>query len=170
LRTDYSGATKDMLPILWGHGSGKTAFDHKYLTGSDWLISQQSLNNKAIFLFILNESEKIHMEEKPDFIDKLKKRWGIGSTRQAVIILVVFSCTGISVLYTQALARDLIGIPQNAEWYYRVLFFLVITLPLYNILLLIFGFIFGQFHFFLEFEKRFFRGITGRFNSKKEND
>jgi hypothetical protein len=110
------------------------------------------------------------MTEKTDFISKLKKRWGISSTLQVVIILIVFSCTGFSVLYAQALVRDLLGIPQNAEWYYRVLFFMIITLPLYNILLLFFGFIFGQFRFFLEFEKNFFRRIAGLFYRKTVND
>jgi len=38
----------------------------------------------------------------------------------------------------------------------------VLILPIYNVVLLIYGFLFGQFKFFWEFEKRMFRRMTGR--------
>jgi len=94
-----------------------------------------------------------------NFINKLKQRWGIRSTFQVIVILVVFSCTGFSVLYVEAHVHDLLNIPSNLDWYYSVLLFIIITLPLYNLLLLMYGFIFGQFRFFWNFEKRFFSRI-----------
>lgn len=106
------------------------------------------------------------MEEKRNFVDRLKERWGISSSFQVIVILVVFACTGFSVLYLEDVVFRLLGITEPGEWYYRVMLFIVITLPLYNILLLIFGFIFGQFRFFWNFEKRFFRRIGKIFGIK----
>jgi hypothetical protein len=37
----------------------------------------------------------------------------------------------------------------------------VLILPVYNVILLIYGAIFGQLRFFWEFEKRFFMRIVG---------
>ena len=50
---------------------------------------------------------------------------------------------------------SLIGIPDTFEphWLYRVLRLLLIF-PIYQILLVFVGFIFGQFSFFWEFEKK----------------
>lgn len=103
------------------------------------------------------------VNEKKNFIDRLKERWGINSTTQVIIILVVFACTGFTVLYAEELIFRLIGIEEPQEWYYRALLFIVITLPLYNIILLVYGFIFGQFRFFWNFEKKFFGRILKLF-------
>jgi len=96
------------------------------------------------------------MEKQKNFIERLKQRWGITSSFQVMIILVVFACTGFSVLYAEELIFEWLNIPPDKSWWVGLLLFLFITLPLYNILLLIWGFIFGQFRFFWNFEKRFF--------------
>lgn len=106
------------------------------------------------------------MKAKKSFIDKLKQRWGITSTWQVIIILVVFALTGTSVLYAEKLVHDLLNIPANLEWYYTTLLFILITLPLYNMLLLVYGFLFGQFRFFWNFEKKFFGRIGGLFQRR----
>ena len=94
--------------------------------------------------------------KSPDWINKLKKRWGITSTFQVVIILAVFALTGFSVLFIEEEIVRLLGIPKEKDWWLAVLIFIFITLPLYNAILLIYGFILGQFRFFWNFEKRFF--------------
>ena len=99
-----------------------------------------------------------------NWIDKLKARWGITSTFQVIIILLVFACTGFSVLYFEEVIFLLLGIPEDKNWWLAMVLFIFITLPLYNILLLIYGFIFGQFKFFWNFEKRFF----GRMNFRRK--
>lgn len=96
------------------------------------------------------------MKNKANLFDKLKLRWGVKSTFQVIVILIVFSCTGFSVLYAEKWVYDLLNIPPDLDWYFRTLLFVIITLPLYNVLLLAYGFIFGQFRFFWNFEKRFF--------------
>jgi hypothetical protein len=96
------------------------------------------------------------------FIDKLKSRWQVKSGLQVLIILVVFACTGYSIV----LIKHLIGINAETSVSNRILFY-VGVLPIYNLLLLGYGFIFGQFKFFLAFEKRFFSKIINLFRSKK---
>jgi len=96
------------------------------------------------------------------FIDKLKNRWQVKSGLQVLIILVVFACTGYSII----LIKHLIGINAQTSTANRVLFYIGV-LPIYNLLLLGYGFIFGQFKFFLAFEKRFFSRIFKLFKSQK---
>jgi hypothetical protein len=47
------------------------------------------------------------------------------------------------------------------HWWFDLVYYVAI-LPFYNLILLIYGFIFGQGNYFLEFEKRFFRRIFRR--------
>jgi hypothetical protein len=39
--------------------------------------------------------------------------------------------------------------------------YFILILPVYNVFLLFYGFVFGQFKFFWEFEKKFFKRIFG---------
>ncbi|MFA8300409.1 MAG: DUF6787 family protein [Hyphomicrobiales bacterium] len=106
------------------------------------------------------------MENK--FINKLKQRWNIKSTYQVIIILIVFACTGTSVMFIERAFLDWLGVRDSLVWYNRVLVFLLVTLPIYQVILLIYGFIFGQFRFFLDFEKKFFGRIITLFKKKKK--
>jgi hypothetical protein len=86
---------------------------------------------------------------------KLKERWGVNSNKQIVIIFLVFAITGFSSLQLAKPFLTLIGIPDTFQphWLYRVLRLLLIF-PIYQILLVFVGFIFGQFSFFWNFEKK----------------
>ncbi len=48
------------------------------------------------------------------------------------------------------------------HWWVDIVYYILI-LPFYNILLLMYGFIFGQFKYFWAFEKRFFQRIVELF-------
>ncbi|MCP4552942.1 MAG: prolipoprotein diacylglyceryl transferase [Bacteroidetes bacterium] len=100
-------------------------------------------------------------------ISKLRNRWGIDNTFQVIIILIVFSCTGFSVLYVEGQMLIWLRLDGDQSWISRIFILLLIILPLYNLLLLMFGFVFGQFRFFWNFEKRFFGTIVSLF--KKRN-
>ena len=88
--------------------------------------------------------------------EKLKKRWDITSNFQVVVILVVFAITGSSTVYIKKLIFDLIGITPETHLLIKIPVYIVTILLIYNILLLIVGFLFGQFKFFWNFEKKFF--------------
>ncbi len=98
------------------------------------------------------------------WIKKLQSRWKVGSAFQVVIILVVFACTGLTVVYLmKPVLRSFFG--ESIPLWARVVY-AVIVLPLYNIFLLGYGFVFGQFHFFWDFEKRFFTHLVSGFKKK----
>lgn len=87
------------------------------------------------------------------WITKLKTRWGLDSIWQVIIVLVVFACTGFTVLFIKEPLLDWIRGDAEQQWWMSVLYF-VLILPVYNVLLLGFGFLFGQFNFFWKYEKK----------------
>ena len=104
-------------------------------------------------------------------MEKLKKRWGITSNFQLVIIFVVFAITGSSSAYLSKPVIEWLGISKDyfSQWIYIPLR-LIIIFPVYQILLVFFGFIFGQFKFFWNFEKKMLKsmGFGFLFNDKNK--
>lgn len=99
------------------------------------------------------------------WIDKLQTRWKVGSTFQVIIILIVFACTGFTVFFLkQPLLQYLFHGSSRPLWASIVYYILI--LPVYNLFLLLYGWVFGQFDFFWEFEKRFFSKIFSNFKQK----
>ncbi len=86
---------------------------------------------------------------------KLKKRWNITSNLQLAIILIVFSITGFTALLIAKPFMELIGLSQATTHpvLYRVLRILLIF-PIYQVLIVAYGWLFGQFSFFWNFEKK----------------
>tara|TARA_R110000868_G_scaffold50610_1_gene161485 strand:+ start:390 stop:713 length:324 start_codon:yes stop_codon:yes gene_type:complete len=103
-------------------------------------------------------------------IDKLKSRWGIESTSQVFVILIVFACTGFTALYAKEFVFDLLGVTNEFPFWQRALIWVVTILPLYNVFLYIYGTIFGQREFFTWFLKKTFGRLIPSKNetSKKE--
>lgn len=101
------------------------------------------------------------------WIDRLKDRWQLKSAYQVVIVLIVFACTGFTVLF---LKRPVVAFfTENGEqnlWF--SIAYYVLILPVYNAILLLYGFVFGQFSFFWEFEKRTFQRIAGKSNDASQ--
>jgi Na+-driven multidrug efflux pump len=95
------------------------------------------------------------------WMEKLKQRWNLGSTFQVIIVLVVFACTGFTILFIKKPILHFLAGAQADSTLASVVYYLLI-LPLYNVILLAYGFLFGQFNFFWEFEKRFFNRIFKR--------
>lgn len=87
-------------------------------------------------------------------INKLKLRWGIESTYQVIIILIVFSCTGFSALYAKEFIFGWLGITSEYPFWQRAIIWVLTILPVYNVLLYLFGIIFGQRVFFTLFIKK----------------
>ncbi|KQS25316.1 DUF6787 family protein [Dyadobacter sp. Leaf189] len=99
-------------------------------------------------------------------IEKLKERWNVKNGWDVLIILIVFACTGFSVLYVKRALFDLIGLTKESPSWLRWTVNILIILPLYQVILLIWGWIWGKFTFFWEFEKRMFGRIGGLFKKK----
>lgn len=101
-----------------------------------------------------------------NWIKKLKTRWKLESAWQVVVVLLVFACTGFTILFLKKPLLNWLAGPQGDTTLASVLYYIFI-LPLYNVVLLGYGFIFGQFKFFLAFEKRFMERFFSWFKRKK---
>ena len=88
-------------------------------------------------------------------------RWKLGSAFQVVVVLIVFACTGFTVLFIKKPILHFLAGEEGDTITASVIYYIFI-LPLYNLILLAYGFLFGQFNFFWEFEKRFFNRIFRR--------
>lgn len=89
--------------------------------------------------------------------EKLKKRWQVKSNLQLVIILVVFAITGSSTVFIRKPIFTWLGITSETPLWITIPLYLIIIIPSYQILLLVYGTLFGQFRFFWEFEKKMLR-------------
>ena len=93
-------------------------------------------------------------------MDRLGRRWGVSPTR-VLVILLVFACTGFTVMFLKRPVVTWVSGVGDASIWFSVAYYLLI-LPVYNLILLIYGALFGQFQFFWEFEKRFLNRLLGR--------
>ena len=88
-------------------------------------------------------------------IKKLKERWGITSNFQIVIIFIVFGITGsVSAYISGPLTNIIIG-ESELHWLIKLLIRIIVLTPIYQVLLLFFGYIFFQYKFFYNFVKKF---------------
>jgi hypothetical protein len=102
----------------------------------------------------------------PHWVDRLKNRWNLKNGWQVFLVLVVFACTGITVMLIKKPILNFLAGEQGDTTFATILYYIFI-LPLYNILLLGYGFLFGQFEFFWQFEKRFMERFFSWFRRHK---
>jgi hypothetical protein len=86
------------------------------------------------------------------WVGRLRRRWGV-STGQVFVILLVFACTGFTVMFLKRPVVALLAGEGEQSLLLGVAYY-VLVLPLYNAILLAYGTLFGQFRFFWDFERR----------------
>jgi len=96
-------------------------------------------------------------------MEKIRKLFKVDSNYQLFIVNVVFAITGSLALYFAGILLDLISININNTntfiyWTLRI----ILILPVYQILLLLVGTLFGEFKYFWAMEKK----IISRFMRK----
>ncbi len=86
---------------------------------------------------------------------RLKKRWGIQSNLQIIVIFVVFAITGSAATKLAQPLTEFISLDRETtnSWIYWTARILLIF-PIYQVLLVAVGWLFGQFKFFWNFEKK----------------
>lgn len=95
-----------------------------------------------------------------NWLEKLKDKWGISSNIQIALIFIVFAINGSFAAWVAKPITEFVGVTSDTTnpWiYYPVRILLVF--PIYQFTLPLVGFVFGQFKFFWEFEKK----MMGRF-------
>jgi len=90
----------------------------------------------------------------------LEKRWNVTYRWELIAIFIVFAVTGSTSARISDPIISFLGIHKEytSGWIYWPLRILIIF-PVYQILLIIIGWIFGQFEFFWTFEKKMLRRL-----------
>jgi hypothetical protein len=92
-------------------------------------------------------------------LKKLKDRWNIESNWQMFVILLVFAITGSTAAKLGKPLTSLVGVTEQMGgiiyWGTRIL----IIFPAYQILLVFYGWLFGEWDFFWKFEKKMLRSM-----------
>lgn len=98
--------------------------------------------------------------------EKLKQRWKLDTVSQVIWVLIVFACTGFTVLFIKRPLFEYLY-PTGEKPVWASILYWVLIFPVYNGFLLFYGLLFGQFRFFWEFEKRFFLRLASKFYKAK---
>jgi hypothetical protein len=99
------------------------------------------------------------MPRKSSVMNRLKAKWEIESNAQLIIIFIVFAVTGSTASKIAAPVVHFFGIYSET---YPILYWplrIILIFPLYQVLLILFGWIFGQFKFFWTFEKKMLKRL-----------
>lgn len=92
-------------------------------------------------------------------MERLKSRWNISDNWQLTVIFVVFAITGSTAAKFAGPLVELLGITKEMSgWIYWPTRILLIF-PIYQVLLVFFGWLFGEFEFFWNFEKKMLRAL-----------
>ena len=101
------------------------------------------------------------------WIKKMQAKWELKSIWQVIIVLVVFGLTGPTVAF---LAKPFLNFLSNGgerEWWMWVIY-IPVSIPVYNVILLFYGFLLGQFDFFWKYEKKVLKRFGIKINADKE--
>lgn len=90
----------------------------------------------------------------------LKERWGIENNWQIIVIFIVFAVTGSTASYVGKPILNYLNITTESlgsfgYWTIRIILLFI----MYQIMLVCFGWLFGQHKFFWNFEKKMLRRI-----------
>ena len=91
------------------------------------------------------------------YLERLKIKWAIQSDVQLALIILVFAITGSGSVKLSQPLLDYCGISSIPDAWIRIPLRILMIFPVYQVLLLLVGSLFGQFRFFLNLQKRWFR-------------
>ena len=102
------------------------------------------------------------------FIKKLQHKWVVNARWELIRIFIVFAITGSSSVFVGRPIIKLLGVSiENLGPVLYWIIFCVVSLIFYQILLVFWGWLLGQFDFFWNFEKKMLRRFgLGRFFDK----
>jgi hypothetical protein len=103
-------------------------------------------------------------QEKQSFWAKMQARWGV-SIWGVIAILLAFTLAGSTVVKITRPILDFVlpdDVPRWLWWTARIL----IVVPVYQVILLVYGTLLGQFRFFWEKEKKMARFFARPFRGR----
>jgi len=110
------------------------------------------------------------VEGNQSFLEKLKEKWRLKNLFQVIVILIVFSLTGMTVVLIRPVIFSWFNFNAQTPFWIKTITYILLIFPMYQILILVYGTIFGQFDFFWDKEKKLFKAITRPFRSKIKRD
>jgi ferrochelatase len=88
------------------------------------------------------------------WVQKLKYKWNIKTNWDFVMIMLVFSIAGAFIGVERKGVFHALGITDHTPLWIKILVYLPLIFPLYQLNLIVFGTLLGQFRFFWEKEKQ----------------
>ncbi|MDG5491928.1 DUF6787 family protein [Psychroserpens sp. SPM9] len=148
-----------LFPVFGLLGLGYSAYKLAYLLTNS--LPQIVTVLSAILLFI------VLLKLTLLIFKKLENKWVVDYKWEMIRIFIVFAITGSSSMLIGKPIMQFIGITkENLNPILYWVLFIIIGLIFYQILLVMFGWLFGQFQFFWEFEKKMLKrfGLGKFFN------
>jgi hypothetical protein len=109
-------------------------------------------------------------EQNQSTISRLKTKWGVKSAIRVVLILIVFSLTGMTVVLARPVIFSAFGFDESTPFLIKTITYILLIFPMYQILILVYGAMLGQFAFFWEKEKKLVKLLTIPFRKLKSGD
>ena len=94
-------------------------------------------------------------------MEKIRQIFRVDSNYQLIVVNIVFAVTGTLALYLAGDVLHMVGVRHGEVsniiyWTLRIL----VIIPVYQVLLIMIGSVFGEFTYFWEMEKKMFRRFT----------
>lgn len=96
-------------------------------------------------------------------VAKLKERWQVETVGGVLLILFIFSITGMTALYVRQFTFEWLGFNAQTPLWLEGIAWVVVIFPAYQVLFLLYGFLLGQFEFVWNFEKKSFGRLINLF-------
>lgn len=84
---------------------------------------------------------------------KIKNRWGVEDGGHLALILLIFTISGLTALYVRKLAFEWLGFGQHTPLWEEAVAWILFVIPSYNVVLLLYSSLLGQFDFFWRFQR-----------------
>lgn len=111
-----------------------------------------------------------NQEQNQSAISRLKSKWGVNSAVRVILILIVFSLTGMTVVLARPLIFSAFGYGESTPFFIKAITYILLIFPMYQILILVYGAMLGQFAFFWEKEKKLAKLLSSPFRKSKPGE
>ncbi|MDR8391975.1 hypothetical protein NC796_12525 [Aliifodinibius sp. S!AR15-10] len=85
--------------------------------------------------------------------NKIQSRWGIQDYPHLAKVLLIFAIAGLTALYVRTLAFRWLEFNQQTPLWEEAVAWVVFVIPSYNVVLLLYSSLLGQFDFFWRFQR-----------------
>ena len=99
--------------------------------------------------------------------DRIMTKWNIDNDRDFWLIMLTYSLAGMTILPVKKIIFHAIGITDHTPFWVVVLVYIPLVPPVYQVGLIFFGTILGQFHFVWGQAKKRFAFISRSFKHIK---